>query len=229
MTPDGRAAGQGDDRLPLRRRLRPARDRAVLRSPASRTTRPRTRSTRSPTSRWQTEAGVSNQFSEQHRRRPRAAGRRQLRLRIGDPDETIDTPTATYVITYDVAGAMRTFPHATTSSSGTRPGFDGTPPSSRLSITAQRARRRPGRSAASPVRPSSNDQRCTRHDQRRTGSPRSPQTNIAAGEGVTIGVKITSGLIANNKPHPRTRRLQAESRRPDRARSSYGAVTVAAR
>ena len=33
----------------------------------------------------------------------------QLRIRIGDPDETISSPTATYVITYSVKGAMRTF------------------------------------------------------------------------------------------------------------------------
>ena len=33
----------------------------------------------------------------------------QTRIRIGDPDETISADTATYVITYDVTGAMRTF------------------------------------------------------------------------------------------------------------------------
>ena len=32
-----------------------------------------------------------------------------MRLRIGDPNETISAPTATYVISYDLTGAMRTF------------------------------------------------------------------------------------------------------------------------
>src|SRR5919106_1580778 len=33
----------------------------------------------------------------------------QLRIRIGDPDETISADTATYLISYRVTGAMRTF------------------------------------------------------------------------------------------------------------------------
>src|SRR5262245_31161390 len=33
----------------------------------------------------------------------------ELNVRIGDPDRTISTPTATYVISYDVTGAMRSF------------------------------------------------------------------------------------------------------------------------
>jgi hypothetical protein len=30
-------------------------------------------------------------------------------VRIGDPDQTISAPTATYVISYDVTGTMRSF------------------------------------------------------------------------------------------------------------------------
>ena len=50
---------------------------------------------------------VATQFSS---RTDEAKGGReeQLRLRIGDPDRTISAPTATYVISYDLAGAMRT-------------------------------------------------------------------------------------------------------------------------
>ena len=33
----------------------------------------------------------------------------ELNVRIGDPDQTISAPTATYVISYDVTGAMRSF------------------------------------------------------------------------------------------------------------------------
>ena len=52
--------------------------------------------------------GVATQFSE--RDDEAKDGREvQKRIRIGDPDETISADTATYVITYDVTGAMRTF------------------------------------------------------------------------------------------------------------------------
>ena len=52
--------------------------------------------------------GAPTQFSS---RTDSAKGGReeQLRLRIGDPDRTISSPTATYVISYDLTGAMRTF------------------------------------------------------------------------------------------------------------------------
>ena len=33
----------------------------------------------------------------------------ELNVRIGDPNQTISAPTATYVISYDVTGAMRSF------------------------------------------------------------------------------------------------------------------------
>ena len=67
----------------------------------------------------------------------------ELNVRIGDPDGTISTPTATYVISYDVTGAMRSF-------SGydeffwDGPGF-GNPLIKDLKITTNGAWWRPGR------------------------------------------------------------------------------------
>jgi hypothetical protein len=54
------------------------------------------------------DSGVATQFSERTYTTDDGRGE-QLRIRIGDPDETISAATATYVITYTVKGAMRTF------------------------------------------------------------------------------------------------------------------------
>ena len=54
------------------------------------------------------DSGVATQYSENTYETDGGRGE-QLRIRIGDPDETISSPTATYVITYSVKGAMRTF------------------------------------------------------------------------------------------------------------------------
>ena len=53
--------------------------------------------------------GVKTQFSERTDKTNDGRGA-QLRLRVGDPDVTISAPTATYVIAYDITGAIRTFP-----------------------------------------------------------------------------------------------------------------------
>ena len=142
-----------------------------------------------------TEAGVSNQFS-QNTSEAKGGREEQLRLRIGDPDETIDTPTAKYVISYDVRGAMRTFTgydeffwDAT--------GFDWKATIKQLSITAQV----PG--GAQEVScfegPPGSKETCRgtiNADEIATFSA----GDITPGDGVSIGVKIKSGLIANNKP-----------------------------
>ncbi|HEU4545795.1 MAG TPA: DUF2207 domain-containing protein, partial [Microlunatus sp.] len=54
------------------------------------------------------DSGVATQYSENTYSTDGGRGE-ELRIRIGDPDETISSPTATYVITYSVTGAMRTF------------------------------------------------------------------------------------------------------------------------
>ena len=52
---------------------------------------------------------MSNQFSSSVDEQQ--DGRLEIfELKIGDPDTTISADTATYTISYDVTGAMRTFP-----------------------------------------------------------------------------------------------------------------------
>ena len=51
----------------------------------------------------------------------------ELNIRIGDPDRTISAPTATYVISYDVTGAMRSFSGRTRDAARDRQGVDAQP------------------------------------------------------------------------------------------------------
>ncbi len=168
----------------------------------------------------QTESGVSNQFSE---RTDSAKGGReeQLRLRIGDPDETIDTPTAKYVISYDVEGAMRSFPSydeffwdAT--------GFEWNATIKQLSISA----RVPGgaQELSCFTGPPGSKQVCP-DKINPDGIGTFTASDITPGNGVSIGVKIKSGLVANNKPilEPDGSQLSPAARI---GLIIYGAVTV---
>lgn len=139
---------------------------------------------------------VATQFSENTYKTNRGRNE-ELRLRIGDPDETISTPTATYVITYTVKGAMRTFPSydefywdAT--------GSDWKAPMKDVSVSVKV----PGEAQelscfAGPVQ--SKDP-CT-DDKIRDGVGTFTQDSLPAGQGLTIGVKIKSGLVSDNAPH----------------------------
>jgi uncharacterized protein (TIGR04222 family) len=121
----------------------------------------------------------------------------ELNVRIGDPDETISAPTATYVISYDVTGAMRSF-------SGydeffwDGPGF-GNPLIKELKITttvpggAQDATCFAG--APGSTTP------CETKKFTKGGEATFAQMNVPPGQSVSIGVKITPGLVADNKPH----------------------------
>jgi uncharacterized membrane protein YgcG len=121
----------------------------------------------------------------------------ELNVRIGDPNRTISTPTATYVITYDVTGAMRSF-------SGydeffwDGPGF-GNPLIKDLKITTKV----PGgvKEATCFAGPPRSTTTCEINEISKDGVATFGQTNVAPGESVSIGVKITPGLVADNKPH----------------------------
>jgi len=52
--------------------------------------------------------GVATQFSSKTTE-SQGGRERELNVRIGDPNQTISAPTATYVISYEVTGAMRSF------------------------------------------------------------------------------------------------------------------------
>jgi uncharacterized membrane protein YgcG len=121
----------------------------------------------------------------------------ELNVRIGNPDQTISTPTATYVISYDVTGAMRSF-------SGydeffwDGPGF-GNPLIKDLKITTKV----PGgaQDATCFAGPPGSTTRCETEDFKKGGEATFGQTNVAPGQSVSIGVKITPGLVSDNKPH----------------------------
>ena len=140
--------------------------------------------------------GVATQFSE--RDDEAKDGREvQKRIRIGDPDETISAPTATYVISYEVKGAMRTF-------SGydeffwDATGFEN-PQIRQASVTAEV----PGgaQDASCFAGPPQSTTTCDHVDFSPGGSATFSQANLAPGSGISIGVKITSGLVADNAPH----------------------------
>jgi hypothetical protein len=121
----------------------------------------------------------------------------ELNVRIGDPDETISAPTATYVISYDVTGAMRSF-------SGydeffwDGPGF-GNPLIKDLKITTTV----PGgvQDATCFYGPPRSTDPCETDDFTKGGKATFGQTNVAPGASVSTSVKITPGLVADNKPH----------------------------
>ncbi len=140
--------------------------------------------------------GVATQYSENTSETDGGRGE-QLRIRIGDPDETISSPTATYVITYSVKGAMRTF-------SGydefywDATGSDWKAPMTDVSVKATV----PGGAQelscfAGPVQ-SKNP--CT-SAKVSDGVGEFTQASLPAKQGMTIGVKIKSGLVTDNAPH----------------------------
>jgi uncharacterized membrane protein YgcG len=121
----------------------------------------------------------------------------QLRIRIGDPDETISADTATYVISYQVTGAMRTFS-----------GYDeffwdatgfGNPFIQQASVTAEV----PGgaQDVSCFTGPPTSTSPCQKRDFTKGGTATFAQTSIPPGQGMSIGVKISPGLVADNRPH----------------------------
>jgi uncharacterized protein (TIGR04222 family) len=140
--------------------------------------------------------GVATQFSskttESHGGREK-----ELNVRIGDPNQTISAPTATYVISYDVTGAMRSFS-----------GYDefywdatgfGNPLIKELTITATV----PGgaQDATCFAGPPRSATPCQTKNFTNGGQASFGQTNIPPGQSVSVGVKITPDLVADNKPH----------------------------
>jgi uncharacterized protein (TIGR04222 family) len=145
------------------------------------------------------DSGVATQYSENTYKTDNGRGE-QLRIRIGDPDQTVSSPTATYVITYSVKGAMRTF-------SGYDEfywdaiGSDWKAPMTNVSVKATV----PGGAQelscfAGPVQSKAD---CT-SDRIVDGVGEFTQASLPAGQGMTIGVKIKPGLITDNAPHLET-------------------------
>jgi len=118
-----------------------------------------------------------------------------LNIRIGDPDRTISRPTATYLLTYDVTGAVRSFegydelfwdaPGAGNPSI-TDLKVDVTVPGGAQDTTCFYGP--PGSRATCPV------ERTTR------GAAQFGVTDLPAGQGLSFGVKVKPGLVADNRP-----------------------------
>jgi len=121
----------------------------------------------------------------------------ELRLRIGDPDETVSAATATYVITYTVKGAMRTF------SGYDELYWDATGSDWKASIkdvTVSATVPGGAQELSCFAGPVQSDQECT-SDKVVDGVGTFTQDSLPAGQGLTIGVKIKSGLVTDNAPH----------------------------
>lgn len=120
----------------------------------------------------------------------------QLRVRIGDPDRTISSATATYVITYTVKGAMRTF-------SGYDEFFwDVIGPDRALIQDMSVAVTVPGGAVELScfAGPAGSTQECGSH-QIKGGVAEFTQGVLASNAMLSIGVKIKSGLVSDNAPH----------------------------
>jgi uncharacterized protein (TIGR04222 family) len=161
--------------------------------------------------------GVATQFSTKTTE-SQGGRERELNIRIGDPNQTISAPTATYVISYEVTGAMRSFS-----------GYDefywdasgfGNPLIMELTITATV----PGgaQDATCFAGPPRSSTPCQTKNFTKGGQASFSQTNVPPGQSVSIGVKITPGLVADNKPHtePNGSKLSPAER--------VGALTLAA-
>jgi len=143
--------------------------------------------------------GVKTQFSERTDKTNDGRGE-QIRLRIGDPDVTVSSTTATYVISYDVSGAMRTFPDKQPPYDEfywDATGLDWTAAIKKVSIKVS-------------VPGGVQDTTCTYGSVQSTakctatisdGVATYSAADLAAQQGVTIGAKIGAGLVSDNAPH----------------------------
>lgn len=126
-----------------------------------------------------------------------------ITLRIGSQNTTITASTATYTISYTVTGALRNTPAA-----GGKPaydelfwdvtGFETRASTTEVAITATV----PGGAQevscfAGPVRSTTRCTSATVTD----GMATFTQDNLAGQENVSVGVRITPGLVADNAPH----------------------------
>ncbi len=121
-----------------------------------------------------------------------------LEIKIGDPNKTISAATATYVISYDVTGAMRTSP-GYDELFWDAPGFGFDAAISDLSVQAtvpggaQETSCFYGAPGSTTVCPTN---RSTSAGVAQFGVP-----SLPAQESLSFGVKIKSGLVTDNAPH----------------------------
>ncbi len=140
---------------------------------------------------------VATQFST--RTTKRDGGRTEvLNIRIGDPDRTISRSTVTYVLHYQVTGAMRTFPDYD-ELFWDAPGF-GNPAVDELAISV----RLPGppQDVSCFVGPPGRQSTTPCPTARRAGEGADfAASAVPRGSGMSFGVKLAPGLVADNRPH----------------------------
>jgi len=148
-----------------------------------------------------------------------------LQIKVGSANQTVSTPTATYVLSYDIVGGLRTFTDYDEFYWDAVP--DQTPTVSDIAITVSV----PGgvqdvTCYAGPVQTSNP---CDAARVNADGSATYTVASKAASSIVTIGAKITAGLISDNAPHLDTRadRGQITARNTGLA-TTGGAAAVAA-
>ncbi|MFL6064440.1 MAG: DUF2207 domain-containing protein [Friedmanniella sp.] len=119
-----------------------------------------------------------------------------LNVRIGDPDRTISRPTATYVLSYDVIGAVRSFN-----------GYDelfwdalGTGNPTIKTATAVVAVPGGAQDTSCFYGPAGSTTECPTN-RTSAGTAHFGVTDLPAGNGMSFGVKIKPGLVADNRPH----------------------------
>jgi uncharacterized membrane protein YgcG len=119
-----------------------------------------------------------------------------LHIRIGDPDRTISRATATYVLSYDVAGAVRTFP-GYDELFWDAPGFDN-PTIKDLTVNATV----PGGAQGTTCfyGPPRSTTPCPTNRTSR-GQALFGVTDLPAQQGLSFGVKLEPGLVTDNRPH----------------------------
>lgn len=119
-----------------------------------------------------------------------------LRIRVGDPNETVSTPTATYVISYRVLGLVRS------------PGgvdqlyWDLTGAGMPQIVAASAHVVVPGGAQAvfcSAARPGVNKD-CATSTRSADGTAQFAASNLVPGEVMTVGVGIKPGMVTNNTP-----------------------------
>jgi uncharacterized protein (TIGR04222 family) len=150
----------------------------------------------------------------------------ELTLRIGDPNHTISADTVTYVISYDVTGAMRSF-NGYHEFFWDGPGF-GNPLIKTLKITTTV----PGgaQDISCFTGPPGSTTPCETRNFIKGGEATFGQTNLPAGAGLSTGVKITPGLVADHKPHmePNGSKLSSAGNMAAILAAVSGLITVSA-
>ena len=136
-----------------------------------------------------------------------------MRIRIGSATETVSTPTATYVISYDVAGAMRSFP-------GEQPPYDelfwdatgtGNPAFTKVTVSAT-VPDGPYQGALSCFAgPVGSTNPCTQAPKVQGDAGVFQTNDLPAGQNMSIGVKVKPGVVAVVTPdlQPRGDQLTA--------------------